>query len=191
MNSFTYADDSSWEDWQKEYKYGAFYIFPPTGIIEQIDELRKTYDSKSASYSQAHISLSESLRNPLSEEQLKELETALSKLETFTIHFGPLRSFPPNPGVTYAISPEDKFMQLRSVAHTTSLFNGVELKHKDVAPHMTIAEFISLEDTAKLLGKLKGNVPEGDFLCDHIEYRVPNKDFYFEQVLIIPFGTKK
>src|SRR5579884_4246179 len=99
MSSFLYADDASWEDWQKEYKYGAFYIFPPHGVIEPIDELRRTYDPTSDSYCQAHISLSEPLCNPFTDEQLHELKTALSSIEPFEIHYGPLRTFPPYPGI--------------------------------------------------------------------------------------------
>jgi 2'-5' RNA ligase len=188
MKSFLYADDTSREDWQKEYKYGAFYIFPPHGVIEPIDELRQTYDPTSASYCQAHISLSEPLCHPFTDEQLHELKTALSSIKPFEMHYGPLRIFPPYPGITYAIQPEDAFMHLRTVIHATSLFIGISLKHKDIAPHMTIAEFITIERTEELLKELSAKVPEGKFLCESIEYAIPNKHFSFERVLTIPLG---
>jgi hypothetical protein len=53
---------------------------------------------------------------------------------------------------------------------------------------MTIAEFISVEGTDDLLQQLSGRVPEGTFLCNSIEYAVPNDGFYFERVLTIPFN---
>jgi hypothetical protein len=55
---------------------------------------------------------------------------------------------------------------------------------------MTIAEFITLEDTAILLKELEGKVPEGVFQFGSIEYAVPNNEFYFERVLTIPIGAK-
>lgn len=189
MTRFNYVDTSSWEDWQKEYKYGAFFIFPPKDIADQVDELRKKYDPKSAAYCSAHISLSDPLSGSLTEIQLEELQNALSLMEAFEIHYGPLRIFPPYPGVTYAISPEERFMDLRSAIHSTSIFKDVTLKKKDIAPHMTIAEFITMEKTYELLKELSGHVPEGDFICDSIEYAIPNQNFYFEQVLSIPLGN--
>jgi len=185
MNDFTYADTSSWEPWQLEYEHGAFYIFPPTGVIEAIDALRETYDPKSASYCQAHISLSEPVSHPLTEAELEELQTKLSTLEPFDVHYGPVRGFSPYPGVAYAIAPEDTCRQLRSAIHHTSLFRGVPLSREHIAPHMTIAEFMSVERTEELVRQLKGHVPEGKFLCASIEYAVPNNDFYFERVLTI------
>src|SRR5687767_1846222 len=128
MNDFRYADTSSWDEWQFEYRYGAFYIFPPTGVIEAIDLLRKTYDPKSDSYCQAHISLSEPLKHPLTKSNLEELITRLSSLEPFDIQYGPLRSFPPYPGVAYTMAPEDRFRELRSTIHSTSMYKDVPLK---------------------------------------------------------------
>ncbi len=58
-------------------------------------------------------------------------------------------------------------------------------------PHMTIAEFISVERTAELLQELRGTVPEGTFPCYSVEYAVPNRDFHFERVLTIPLGVGK
>ena len=197
INSHTtnieYADSAAWEEWQKEYRYGAFYIIPPKGIIESTDELRRKYDPKSASIGPAHISLSEPLKESLTESQLEELKAALAQIAPFEIRYGPLRSFPPYPGVIYSIEPEDKFMQLREAIHSTAIFKDAELKHKAIPPHMTIAEFGLGEDmtrTNELLQELAGNVPGGTFLCDHIELAIPNNDFYFERVLTIPLVRK-
>jgi hypothetical protein len=104
------------------------------------------------------------------------------------MHCGPLRSFPPYPGVAYVITPEDTFMKLRSRIHETSLFKDTQLRREHIAPHMTIAEFITVERTNELLKELSGKVPEGTFLCSAIEYAIPNPDFYFERVLRLPLG---
>ena len=190
MSEFTYADTSHWEGWQREYKYGAFYIFPPPGIIEQIDQLRRKYDPKSDSYCHAQINLSEPLRTPLTDDQVQELRDALSSIEPFEIHYGPLRGFPPYPGAVYFITPEDMFMRLRSCIHETSLFKGQQLTRENINPHMTIAEFITIQRTHELLEEMSGKVPDGAFLCSAIECAFPNHGFYFERVLRFPLGKK-
>jgi 2'-5' RNA ligase len=188
MSEFKYADTSLWEGWQREYRYGAFYVFPPPGIIEPIDQLRRKYDPKSDSYCQAHVSLSEPLRSPLTDEKFQELHDALSSVKPFEMHYGPLRIFPPYPGVVCAITPDDEFMKLRSRIHETSLFKGQQLMREYIKPHMTIAEFITIERTFELLDELSGKVLEGTFLCSAIEYAIPNHGFYFERVLRLPLG---
>lgn len=191
FQSIEYAKNTAnWEKWKFEYQYGAFYIFPPNGVIEPIDELRRKFDPKSADYCQAHISLSELLNGPLTHEQLLELKEALSRVRPFEVKYGPLRSFPPHPGVCYTITPEKEFFDLRQVIHSTLIFAGNPLTRKDRAPHMTIAEFITVERTEELLQELQGKVPEGTFHCGSIEYAVPNDEFYFERVLTIPIGSK-
>ena len=88
MSAFAaeYAKDTSgWEEWQLAYRFGAFYIFPPTGVIEPVDALRRLYDPKTASICQAHISLSEPLQAPLTNEQLREIRTALSAVQPYDI----------------------------------------------------------------------------------------------------------
>ncbi len=189
MHPFEYADSQRWEEWQKEYHFGAFYIFPPDSVIQPIEALRRRYDPKSASICQAHLSLSEPLTNPLTETQLRELQDKLASIQPFEIRYGPLRSFPPYPGVTYAIQPEDVFMALRSAIHSTSLFEQSTLGHAHIPPHMTIAEFITLHRTDELLHELSGHVPEGTFPCTAIEYAVPNRDFTFERVLSVPLAV--
>jgi hypothetical protein len=86
--------------------------------------------------------------------------------------------------------PEDMFMRLRSRIHETSVFKDQQLMREHIKPHMTIAEFITIERTHELLEELSGKVPEGTFLCSSIEYAIPNHDFYFERVLRLPLGKK-
>jgi 2'-5' RNA ligase len=120
------------------------------------------------------------------DEQLEQIRTALAAVQPFDIRYGPLRNFPPHPGVCYAITPEANLRALRSVLHATAPFTGVALRHEHIAPHMTVAEFMTVERTHELLQALSGKVPEGTFRCGSVEYAVPNDKFYFERVLTIP-----
>ncbi len=70
------------------------------------------------------------------------------------------------------------------------MFGDARLKRAHIAPHLTIAEFVAVERTNELLQELPGNVPEGSFACDAIEYAVPNSNFYFERFLTIPLGKR-
>lgn len=182
------ADTTGWEAWMREYAFGAFYIFPPDDVIGPIDALREAYDPKSASICQAHVSLSEPLRRRLAAHELRELTTALREVDPFVIRYGPLRSFPPYPGVVYAISPEEQFRELRSAIHGASVFTGVVPSREHVAPHMTIAEFISLARTEELLDELEATAPTGEFVCDRIELAVPDAEFRFRRVLAVLLG---
>jgi 2'-5' RNA ligase len=189
LDQVQYADCSSWQEWQHEYRYGAFYVFPPPDVIETIDRLRGIYDPQSAAYCQAHISLSEPLEHALHETELEELAARLALFSPFVLSYGPLRDFPPYPGVAYAIRPEERFRELQDLVHATTIFEGRPLKRHAIAPHMTIAEFISVERTKELLRELSGVVAEGNFVCDRIEYAVPDASFHFQRVLAIPLGS--
>ncbi len=179
---------TGWEEWMPEYRFGAFYIYPPNGVIEPVDALRKKYDPKSDAICQAHISLSESLAKPLTNADIAEFQSILSEIEPFEITYGPLRDFPPHPGVCYRIEPESSFRKLRNALHAASSFKDVPLRRGHIAPHMTVAEFISVERTKELLQELDGKVPGGTFLCNEIELAVPDESFCFKRVLKLPLG---
>ena len=187
---FTYVSDTShWEPWMHEYRYGLILIMPPPEVMAFVDELRARYDPRSASHCQAHISLSEPLPRPLTPELLEEVRGILAGIEPFEITYGPLRTFPPYPGVTYRVEPEERFFALRRSVEGASLFQGSEFKRSGRKPHMTIAEFLpDIEASERLREELQGKVPEGSFLCDRLEYIVPNRDFWFERVLELPLG---
>jgi 2'-5' RNA ligase len=184
------ANTSDWEYWQPEYLYGAFYVFPPAEVSNPINKLRKKFDPKSDKYCQTHISLSEPLRQPLTNHQISEIEETARNLKPFEMTYGPLITFPPHPGVCYAVSPRDKFFELRQNLHKCKAFEGGNFSRKDIAPHITIAEFgLTFEESEELRKELTGNVPEGNFLCDSIVYAVPNNEFYFEPRIRIPLGN--
>lgn len=141
-------------------------------------------------YHRGHISLSEPLPGPLTEGQVEELRKALMRVQPFEVHFGPLRDFPPYPGVAFAITPEEPFMELREAVHATTIFRDSQLARRDIAPHMTIAEFITLEETARMLETLRNNVREGDWLVTSIEYAIPDEKVHFHRVLTLPLGAR-
>jgi hypothetical protein len=47
---------------------------------------------------------------------------------------------------------------------------------------MTIAEFISIEESLRLCEQLQDSAPSGSFLCDRLEFVVPDENFQFQRV---------
>jgi 2'-5' RNA ligase len=178
-----------WEPWQDEYRHGAFYLFPPADVAATINELRARYEPRAAAICDAHISLSEPLANPLSDEQVDELRSLPAGIAPFELTYGPLTSIGSYPGVVFAVAPEDVFFALRVAVQSTSIFAGRDLPRAERVPHMTVAEFISLEETHELLTQLGNTVPSGTFLCDRVVYAVPDASFHFAPVPTIPLGS--
>jgi len=187
MERIKYANKTDhWENWWHGYYYGAFYIFPPEEVMVEVDKLREKYDPKSAGFCRTHISLSEPLNKKISTSDLHSLRNDLSSINPFEISYGPLRTHPPYPGVTYTIKPEEELEILRKTIHGNELFQGVELKRSKIVPHMTIAEFITMEQTNEIFDKLNGEVKSGKFLCKEIVLAIPNNEMYFNPIISIP-----
>lgn len=172
---------TEWEPWQEEYAFGALFIFPPERLAADVNALRRVYDPVSAQICQAHVSLTEPLSSALNEQQAREIRTSLTMLEPFTIEYGPIRGFAPHPGVALSIQPEEAVRSLRDAIHATSLFEGTTFKRADVPPHLTIAEFITLERSEELIHELLDAIPSGSFECAEVVFAAPDNDFRFHQ----------
>lgn len=121
------------------------------------------------------------LTRPLDSTHWSELQSITSEIEPFYIHYGPLINYPRHPGVVLAIEPQDELDKLRAALESASVFEGAPAREYHFSPHMTIAEFISMERTEELISELQGLTPEGDFLCDSISYAVPDGSFHFTE----------
>jgi 2'-5' RNA ligase len=175
------ADITHWQDWQKAYKFGVLLIFPPDPPLAQVNALRARYDPQSQAVCDAHISLTVPLPRAMSESHWKELESIVSAIETFTIEYGPLINYPPHPGVCLAIKPQDQLDRLRTALEIASVFVGAPPRKYPFSAHMTIAEFISIEQTEKLMVELEDVAPKGVFTCTGVSYAVPDANFHFTE----------
>jgi 2'-5' RNA ligase superfamily len=182
--------DKCWEPWQREYAFGAFYIFPPYDLAAKVDELRWAYDPNSAAICQAHVSLSEPLRSRLDSDHAAEIRERLASLEPFQVEYGPIRGFAPHPGVALTIGPERLIRSLRDTIHSTSAFKQASFKRADIPPHMTIAEFITIERSDELLDELAAAIPDGTFECSHVVHAVPDSNFHFVTMATYPIGSR-
>ncbi len=188
-----YATDmSTWEEWQKAYRFGVILLFPPEIPAAEVNRLRDIHDPRGQSMCHAHISLTVPLPRPMEEYHLDELKESASGIEPFPVHYGPLSNYLPAPGVVLAIEPKDRLAGLVEKLEACSVFDEAPPRRYPFSPHLTIAEFISGERTLELMDELKGKTPEGDFLCDHVSYAVPDENMFFtERVRLYLAGVRR
>ncbi|MEZ5427750.1 MAG: 2'-5' RNA ligase family protein [Pyrinomonadaceae bacterium] len=181
-------DTSQWEDWKKEYKFGVVLIFPPDPLLSRVNDLRAKYDPKSQAFCDAHISLTVPLPRKLTDEYWRELEKTASAIEPFPVKYGPLKHYLPHPGVCLEIEPQDKLNDLRLALESATVFNGVPERKYPFSAHMTIAEFITEEQTLLLMDELETAAPKGTFYCTNVSYAVPDDNFHFTERLRLALG---
>ena len=84
-----------------------------------------------------------------------------------------------------AIEPQTELDRLRAMLETASVFAGASVRKfpfsAHMTEHMTIAEFISGEETEALMVALKDVAPSGSFLCNGVSYMVPDSSFHFTE----------
>jgi len=179
-----YANEQLWEqEWQKEYKYGVILFIPPEPIFSTVNQLREKYDKFSANGCCAHISLTMPLKNPLTIEGINEIKRKLLDFKKFEVHYGPFINFlPVAKGVVLEIKEQKKFEELYKTIESAEWIEFYDRKWPFKA-HMTIAEFISNEDTLALTENLNKNAMYGSFTCNKVVYMVPNQDMVFQKII--------
>jgi len=87
----------------------------------------------------------------------------------------------PYPGVCLAIELQAELDRLRAALETASAFTGAPARRYPFSAHMTIAEFISGDETKALMAELKDVTPQGSFLCTCVSYAVPDSNMHFAE----------
>jgi 2'-5' RNA ligase len=175
------ADMSRWEDWQREYKYGVILIIPPDPPYSKMETLRRTYDPKGQAICGPHISVTVPIPRALSDANWYELKSIAAGIKPFTVKYGPLINYLPHPGVCLAIEPLDVLDELRTTLESAAAFKGAPPRRYPFSPHMTIAEYITVDETTDLMVKLKDSAPSGSFFCTSLSYVVPDNYFHFTE----------
>ena len=104
----------------------------------------------------------------------REIRDILNNIKPFTLHYDKPHASHQHPGVAYPITPQEPIDQLKKALHEASVFEGKAYERRDIPAHMTIAEFISIEDGLKLCAELQDSAPSGSFLCDRLQFIVPD-----------------
>lgn len=175
------ADVSSWQRWQQEYQFGVLLIIPPDPPLSQVNALRSRYAWSQTSECDAHISLTVPLPHALTPAEWDELQTIASGFRSFPICYGPLKHYLPHPGVCLEIEPQSELDRLRAALEAASCFAGAPPRRYPFSAHMTLAEMISVEQTEAIMEELRGEAPQGNFLCTGVSYVVPDAEFRFTE----------
>ena len=183
------ADTSNWEPWQHDYRFGVILVMPPPHVASPIDALRQAYDQKSHAICSAHISVSDPLRRPMGAGAKTEIQELLRSVEPFEVHYDRPTASARRPGVTYPVSPQARFDELKYVVHQASVFEGLAHSRRDIPAHMTIAEFLTIEDSLRVCADLIDRAPRGSFWCDRLEHVVPDATFRFQRRGTFLLGT--
>ncbi|MFN8443515.1 MAG: 2'-5' RNA ligase family protein [Caldilineaceae bacterium] len=170
-----------WQSWQQEYRYGVLLLFPAEPLRSQVNQLRNHHDPVSQATCDAHISLTVPLPGPISTMQWQELITIAAAIPAIPIRYGPLMNYLPHPGVCIAIEPQQELDQLRMALESASVFASAVERRYPFSAHMTIAEFISVEQTEEFMVELESLAPQGMFTCDSVAYAVPDEHFHFTE----------
>jgi hypothetical protein len=175
------ADTSKWEKWQRDYRLGLILIIPPEEVARQIDPLRAKHDPRAFANCPTHVSVSDPLRREMTPEAEREIRDILRGIEPFRLFYDKPCASTKHPGVAYPITPQEPIDALKVALHAASVFAGEVYARRHIPAHMTIAEFISIEDGLKLCAELQDSAPSGSFLCDRLEFIVPDEDFHFQR----------
>ena len=185
----TYVEDTSkWEDWQRDYRLGVILILPPPDVSREIDLLRARYDPRSAAWCPTHISLSDPLSREMSPALAGEIRDVASGVRPFTLSYDKPHASTRYAGVAYPITPRERIERMKHVLHGTSGFAAEAHRRRRISPHITIAEFISIDESLQLCARLQDTAPSGSFLCDRLAYMVPDQNFRFSKRLTFVLG---
>lgn len=177
-----YARMTEWLDWQRPYRLGVLLVLPPGPVRKEINELRAKYDPHSHAFVEAHISLTVPFQKEPDDGLWSELVRVASGFTPFTIRYGPLVPLLPRPGAALDIEPKDELDRLHRALETCEVFEGADPSPYPFWPHMTIAEFVSVDATRDLVCQIGGDrSPAGSFVCDHLSYLVPDENFHFTE----------
>jgi 2'-5' RNA ligase len=187
----TYVTDTShWEKWQQDYRLGLILIMPPEEVAGPINALRAKFDPLAYASCPAHITLSDPLGREMTLERDAEICKILSSIKPFVLHFDKPCASKERGGVAYPIYPREPIEALRTILHQASVFTRETYWTRTIAPHMTIAEFVSIEESWGIMEEIKDTVPSGSFLCDRLEFIVPDINMHFQRVKSYSLGKK-
>lgn len=182
-------DTTNWEVWQMDYRLGLILIIPPPKVSNQIDPLRAYHDPRAFRSCPTHISISDPLQRELTPSLDAEIHSILGQIEPFRLCYDKPAASNTHPGVAYPITPQEPIDDLKAQLHQAEVFAGKVYRRRSIPAHMTIAEFVSIEESWKILGEIIDSAPSGSFLCDRLALIIPDEKFRFRQFKTYPLGV--
>ena len=148
------ADTSHWEPWQRDYRFGVMLVMPPPHVASLIDAMREAYSPKAHAICSAHISVSDPLHRELDGEAREEIRGLLCTVHPFEVHYDKPAASTRHAGVACPVAPQERFDELKRTIHQASVFAGAVYSRRQIPAHMTIAEFLSIDDSLRLCARV-------------------------------------
>ena len=177
-----------WEDWQKEYRFGVILIYPPEPILSRVNALRAEHDSRSHSYCDAHISLTVPAPSAIADDQWERLQSVAATYRAIRLTVGPIRVYPQHPGVTLAVEPQAELARLCGSLESVPPFTDAPPRRWPFSAHMTVAEYLTWEQSERLAARLSSSVVPAEFECSAVSWAVPDENFRFTERRRLPLG---
>ena len=186
----TYVTDTSkWEDWHNDYRLGLILIMPPPEVAALIDPLKSKYDPKAFYSCPTHISISDPLRLEMTHELDEEISGILGRINPFMLYYDKPMASRDHAGVAYPITPQEPIDELKEKLHQAAIFEGKVYGRRDIPAHMTIAEFVTIKESWRICEEIQDSAPSGSFLCNQLEFIVPDINMQFQRVKTYTLGA--
>ena len=91
--------------------------------------------------------------------------------------------------MAYPVLPQDRFDELKRIVHQPSVFEGFTDSRRDIPAHMTIAEFMTIDDSLRICADLVDGAPCASFWCDRLEHVVSDATFRCQRRGTFLLGT--
>ena len=92
---------------------------------------------------------------------IDEIQTILGGIEPLMLYYDQPHASPDRAGVTYPITPQELIDELKNSLHRASVFEGTVCQRRNIPAHMTIAEFITIDDSHRLCRELQATAEYG------------------------------
>ena len=79
------------------------------------------------------------------------------------------------------VEPADTIRQMNDTLEGADSLQDSPPRRPGFTPHMTIAEFVSADESAGLFDVLSATGSGGRFRCTRLSYAVPDEDFHFTE----------
>lgn len=93
--------------------------------------------------------------------------------------------------MTCPVGSQERFDELKRVIHQASVFEGAVYSRRAIPVHVTVAEFVTIDESLEICGSLADRGGGGSFWCDRLEYIVPDATFHVQRRATFFLGNSR
>jgi 2'-5' RNA ligase len=136
-----FPSGDGWDDWQRDYRYGALVIEPPRELAAVLDPIRERFDRISADRLGAHITVTPPFVGAPTPADEALVGSVVRRIPSMRLQLGRPRQFGGSSVIYLPVVNAGAVTTVREALLATGLFR-LDLPHTtDFVPHLTISEF--------------------------------------------------